>query len=435
MMQTFTPPSTISLSTEEFLYGRDRTPGIVAVEPAGSQGVRIFRREGTGTMAEEAAFRPWLLSERANVWRDTQITELAGNHAYRYLVEFADWRSFQDAVRAAQDAGERFFRLRSPIEQYLVQSGQTLFKEMTFTDLRRLQIDIETLGFNAHEPESKVIVVAMRLGNDVEELHVLDGDEGELLERVTARILRGADGILEAAPVRELDEIAIGVIAGKFGDLGITPDVGPLRKEPGSERGLLDDGLCVAAPEDAHALGASRLHGHDTGRTVPTVEEFFGRERDGGRRGERLHHLGSVYCAAPRGFARRRRQTGPVTPVRGLPKLQPHARKQRMPSVPRMPTLAGTGVWHCCICYVARGWMHRRLKWMTAHTREAGTFGCAQGDTWGGADSGPGGHDVVPAGGLASEHACRAGHSTGQANRSPRLYDLRGGHRLPEHAA
>ncbi len=188
MMPTFTPPSTIPLSTEDFLYGRNRTPGLVAVEPAGAQGVRIFRRSGDETVAEEARFRPWLLSERANVWRDTQITELAGEHAFRFLVEFADWRSFQDAVRAAQDAGERFFRLRSPIEQYLVQSGQTLFKEMTFTELRRLQIDIETLGFNAHDPEGKVIVVAMRLGHEVEELHVLERDEGELLERVTARI-------------------------------------------------------------------------------------------------------------------------------------------------------------------------------------------------------------------------------------------------------
>jgi DNA polymerase I len=188
MMQTFTPPSITSLTTEDFLYGRDRTPGIVAVEHAGSQGVRVYRRTGTQTVVEEAPFRPWLLSERGNVWRDTKITELAGNHTFRYLVEFADWRSFQDAVRTAQDAGERIFRLRSPIEQYLVQSGQTLFKEMTFTEVRRLQIDIETLGFNAHDPESKVIVVAMRMGNEVEELHVLDGDEGELLERVTARI-------------------------------------------------------------------------------------------------------------------------------------------------------------------------------------------------------------------------------------------------------
>ncbi len=188
MMPTPSPLSTLPLTTEEFLYGRDRTPGIVAVEPAGAQGVRIFRRSGAETLAEESPSRPWLLSERANVWRDTQITELAGEHAYRYLVEFADWRSFQDAVRAAQDAGERFFRLRSPVEQYLVQSGQTLFKEMTFTELRRLQLDIETLGFNAHDPEGKVIVVAMRMGNEVEELHVLEGDEGELLQQVTARI-------------------------------------------------------------------------------------------------------------------------------------------------------------------------------------------------------------------------------------------------------
>ncbi|MFT4040482.1 MAG: DNA polymerase domain-containing protein, partial [Thermomicrobiales bacterium] len=187
MMQTPPPPAALPLTTEEFLYGRDRTPGIVAVEPAGTLGVRLFRRDGEQTVPEEAPFSPWLLSARADVWSGPQITELGGNHAYRYLVEFADWRSFQDAARAAGDAGERFFRLRSPVEQYLVRSGQTLFKEMTFGDLRRLQIDIETLGFNAHDPEGKVIIVALRQG-DIEEVHHLETDEAELLERVTARI-------------------------------------------------------------------------------------------------------------------------------------------------------------------------------------------------------------------------------------------------------
>lgn len=180
------------ITPEEVLYGRDRTPGIVAVEHAGSRGMRIYRREENRTTSEDVPFRPWLLAEQPNAWLPArgapQISELRGEHPLRYLVEFPDWWSFQDATRDAQNAGERFFRLRSPVEQFLVQSGRTLFKGMVFEELRRLQIDIETTGFNAHDPDSQVIVIALRCGAEIEELHVLQTTEADLLATVNARL-------------------------------------------------------------------------------------------------------------------------------------------------------------------------------------------------------------------------------------------------------
>ena len=178
-------------STEDLLYGNDPLPGIVAVEHAGMDRIRLYRRVDGGVVAEEDTFRPWLLAERADPWRTVRgapaITSLTGDHALRYLVEFPDWPTFYDAARNAQDAGERFFRLRSPVEQYLVRNGRTLFKGMVFADLRRLQIDIETTGFDARDAESQVIVVALKCG-DVEELLVLEGNEADLLARTTARL-------------------------------------------------------------------------------------------------------------------------------------------------------------------------------------------------------------------------------------------------------
>ena len=104
------------------------------------------------------------------------IDALAGDHSLRYLVEFTDWASYFDATQMAQDAGERFFRLRSPIEQYLARSGRTLFKAMRFSDLRRLQIDIETIGFDPRDPASQVIVIALKCGG-VEEVLAQESDE------------------------------------------------------------------------------------------------------------------------------------------------------------------------------------------------------------------------------------------------------------------
>ena len=196
-----TPASTVPLrETAELLYGHDPLPGIVAVERLGGDRVRLFRRNDGVVSTDEDAFRPWLLAERGEPWRTrrgvARVETLAGEHALRYLIEFADWPSFLDAAQGAQETGERFFRLRSPVEQYLVRSGRTLFKGMVFAEPRRLQIDIETTGLDARDPQSQVIVVAMKVG-DIEELYWLERDEAALLARVSERLLELDPDVIE----------------------------------------------------------------------------------------------------------------------------------------------------------------------------------------------------------------------------------------------
>ena len=186
--------STIALrQTADLLFGHDPLPGIVAVERLGGDRVRLYRREDGAVSAVEDEFRPWLLAERAEPWRGRRgvagLEVLAGDHALRYLIEFENWPAFLDAAQGAQETGERFFRLRSPVEQYLVRSGRTLFKGMIFAEPRRLQLDIETTGLDARDPDSQVIVVALKSGNDVEELYWLEDGEAELLARVSERLL------------------------------------------------------------------------------------------------------------------------------------------------------------------------------------------------------------------------------------------------------
>src|SRR5688572_18831551 len=178
--------------TADLLYGDDTTPGIVAVEQLGANRVRLYQRFSSSVVTEDAPFRPWLLAEQSEPWQRARgaptVETLAGDHPLAYLVEFPDWSSHLDAVRSAQDAGERFFRLRSPVEQYLVRSRRTLFKEMVFSDLRRLQIDIETTGLDPQNPDSQIIVVAVKSNAGTEEVLWLQTDEAELLERVTERL-------------------------------------------------------------------------------------------------------------------------------------------------------------------------------------------------------------------------------------------------------
>jgi DNA polymerase, archaea type len=192
-MNDRSPLASSPIDTAQILYGADPLERIVAVEPAGPDRMRLFLRgPDAPTTTIDERFEPWLLAERGEpwsaLWSKPSVESLTGDHAYRCLVTFRDWSSLLDAARAAQDAGERFFRLRSPVEQHLVRSGHTLFKGMMFDDLRRLQIDIETTGFDANDPASEVIVVALRGPDGVVETLWAEQGEADLIERTTERI-------------------------------------------------------------------------------------------------------------------------------------------------------------------------------------------------------------------------------------------------------
>ena len=234
------PPVDV-LATELLLYGSDPLPRILAVEPAGSDAVRVFRRGDHGVEVEEDVFRPWLLAARAEPWAAIRprpnVMPLEGEQPLRYVVEFPSWVSFLDASRAARDVGESFFRLRSPVEQYLVRSGRTLFKEMVFADVRRLQLDIETTGFDPQHPDSRLIAVALRAGDDHEEVMALEGSEAELLSALGDRIAELDPDVIEGHNVFNFDLPFLAARAARHGvPLRWGRDGSPLRIGQGQSR-------------------------------------------------------------------------------------------------------------------------------------------------------------------------------------------------------
>jgi len=74
-----------------------------------------------------------------------------------------------------------FFYLNDPVHQYLLISGQTLFKEMLYGDLLRLQLDIETYcaeGFefsNPHRVEDRITLISLSDSSGWE--HIISGKE------------------------------------------------------------------------------------------------------------------------------------------------------------------------------------------------------------------------------------------------------------------
>ncbi len=75
---------------------------------------------------------------------------------------------------------------------------------MAFEDLRRMQLDIETLGFDPTVPDAQVIMVAMRQG-DWEDVLLLETDEADLLRRTVDRIQELDPDVIEGHNIFNFD--------------------------------------------------------------------------------------------------------------------------------------------------------------------------------------------------------------------------------------
>jgi len=228
--------------TEQLLYGHDPTDRIVSVEPSGPDRMRLLRRNTAGELvAEDANFAPWLVAARSEPWSAIRprptIDRLDGDHPLCYLVRFPSWPAYHDAARAAQDARESFFRFRSPVEQFLVASGRTLFKGMIFDDVQRLQLDIETTGFDAEKPNVEVVMAALSTNQGSEEVLVNTSGEAELLSRLTERIQTLDPDVIEGHNLFNFDLPFLVTRAARYGiALAWGRDGSPIRIAPNPAR-------------------------------------------------------------------------------------------------------------------------------------------------------------------------------------------------------
>jgi DNA polymerase elongation subunit (family B) len=214
---------------DEWLWGWDRTPGIVSVwaEPDGRAFVWRRDPETLVLTREDVRFRPWVLLDSlddlahlgARLRPESEspeagsfgFRELEGPGELRYLVHADHAKTLADAVlrgaskrlghgvRRLRDLGDAAVLVLPPEEQYLVLSGRTHFRDLDFDRLRRAQFDLETTGL---DPErDRLFLVAVR-GPDggTETLEAEgDGDEAEaaLIARLMARLAELDPDVIE----------------------------------------------------------------------------------------------------------------------------------------------------------------------------------------------------------------------------------------------
>jgi DNA polymerase elongation subunit (family B) len=201
----------------KLLYGHSTDERIVAVYPVDDSTMRLCLREGGKIISRDEKFFPFIfLSDDSFLQGFTRrhwSKRLDGPLHYQHLCVFEEWSTMWDAVRAVLEFYNRtaltkietyadceaLYLIPDPVTQFLMQSGRTLFKGMTFDDVHRLQLDIETYTAAPHRfsrasrPTDRIVLVALADNRGWE--HVIDGhrmSEKQMLQELV-RLIRERD--------------------------------------------------------------------------------------------------------------------------------------------------------------------------------------------------------------------------------------------------
>src|SRR5205823_2700593 len=87
--------------------------------------------------------RPFLWSDSPIEASGITTRQLEGDLPLRFLIECESWGAFTKLRSGFKGGAGKAFALGDPVQQFLLQSGMTLFKGMEFADVRRLQLATE----------------------------------------------------------------------------------------------------------------------------------------------------------------------------------------------------------------------------------------------------------------------------------------------------
>ncbi|HMA82090.1 MAG TPA: 3'-5' exonuclease, partial [Candidatus Binatia bacterium] len=200
----------------EVLFGHDGAPALIAFEIEGDDRVRIYSRDDGATNSKTLPFQPLMLlagDDDLKGWQgEAQIERLAGSGSFNHLALFPDLKRLDDAKAFLQkksgktpSAGDApYWYFSDPLQQFLLLSGKTHFLGMSFSQLKRMQLDIETycqegFGFpNAARESDRITAIALSDSTGWERL--ISGkefDEAEMLREMAKEIQRRDPDVIE----------------------------------------------------------------------------------------------------------------------------------------------------------------------------------------------------------------------------------------------
>ncbi|UCH26977.1 MAG: ribonuclease H-like domain-containing protein [Trueperaceae bacterium] len=215
------------LGADPWLFGWDDTPGIVSVWATSRGEAYVWRRVSGELRVEYERFRPWLFAahledlEYAGVSVEPNpeapvsyhelemgdVRERGDRSDLRFLLTARDGRALEGSLmlgaerrtgvrpRNLKQSGEYY--VVGPVEQYLMWTGRTYFRDLAFEELVRLQFDLETTSLDPGE--GRIFMVAMRDSTGWQQ--VLEApraaDEAELIRGISAAIAERDPDVIE----------------------------------------------------------------------------------------------------------------------------------------------------------------------------------------------------------------------------------------------
>jgi DNA polymerase elongation subunit (family B) len=173
------------------LFGADPTPRIVAVELGETGTVRVHRRDTDGsTVTDVEPFHPFAWADSDVVDLGIETEKLRGDLKYGWLITVDSWKELIALRNGLKSAGRDFFAFTDPIQHYLTATGRTLFKDLPFEELKRMQLEVLFVAGSA-APGSNDHIMSIALSDNTgwNELIVIDPNNVEESERNALRRL------------------------------------------------------------------------------------------------------------------------------------------------------------------------------------------------------------------------------------------------------
>lgn len=214
--------------TDAILFGRNDESKVVAAYQTSETTIKIVKRVNNAVVTEERKFYPFFFLQDSSLLKGFEKKfweiRLAGSNHYQHLCVFHKWSDMRAALRRVADnshhgtgefsrdyskMGEVYVKL-DPVFQFLMQTGITLFKDMEFAELRRMQLDIETFSRSnfsvASRQDDRIILISLSDNSGWE--YVIDGrekSEAEMLAELVEIIKQRDPDVIEGHNIYNFD--------------------------------------------------------------------------------------------------------------------------------------------------------------------------------------------------------------------------------------
>src|SRR6266487_1940262 len=173
------------------LFGADSTPRIVAIELGETGTVNVYRREPDGsTVTEVEPFHPFVWADSDVVDLGIETEKLQSDLKYGWLITVDSWKELIALRNGLKNAGRDFFAFTDPDQHYLTATGRTLFKELPFEQLKRIQLEVLSAAGSADPADNDHIMsIALSDNTGREEWISIDPSNVEESERTALKRL------------------------------------------------------------------------------------------------------------------------------------------------------------------------------------------------------------------------------------------------------